>query len=236
MRRFALPTLALVLAFVLVGCKGQATPTAGALRGAGGPGGTTSGALPEMTMLVVGTFRLEGTDQAVTTEQAKQLALLWRGYRTLISSDSVAPQELAGVEKQLREAMTADQLKAIDAMNLTAQDVMAVMSEQGVQAGAAGSTELSEEEQARIQMLRQAGNAGRSGGQGGFGQGGGMPGGGMPGGMPPSGGFPGGGAPGGEMGAGPAAQGEGAGGAPGGPGMMVSSALLDKLIAMLEAK
>jgi hypothetical protein len=129
-------------------------------------------ALPVLSQLMLGTFRLEGTDLAVTAAQAKELLPLWRAYRSLNSSDSASSVELEALVKQIGESMTDEQLRAIADMKLTAQDMRTVMEEQGVQFGAGGGS-----------ASRQGQSA--AGGGGGF-QGG------FPGGGPPGGGFMGG--------------------------------------------
>ena len=82
--------------------------------------------------LIVGTFNLEGTENAVTTEQAAQLVTLWQAYQSLRSSDTTASEELAALVKQIQSAMTTAQKEAISAMNLTNEDMAALMQEKGL--------------------------------------------------------------------------------------------------------
>jgi len=96
----------------------------------------TSDSLPVATQLVVGTLNLEGTEQAVTGEQASELLLMWQVYQTL-SSSAAAQAEIDGLIEQIQETMTAEQMEAIAGMNLTQQDIFAVMQEQGVGMGQA---------------------------------------------------------------------------------------------------
>jgi len=87
------------------------------------------------TLLVLGILKLDGTEQAVTTEQAKELLPLWQVYSELISSDTAAQAEIDALEKQIEETMTEEQLRAIHEMNLTSQDSFAVMQEMGIGMG-----------------------------------------------------------------------------------------------------
>jgi hypothetical protein len=90
-----------------------------------------AGSLPTVTQLIVGTFKLDGTDTAVTAAQAKELLPLWQVYSELLTSDTATQEEIDGLVAQLQETMTTDQMQAIKDMNLTQQDVMTVMQEQG---------------------------------------------------------------------------------------------------------
>jgi len=91
--------------------------------------------LPLASKLVIGSFKLEGTDNAITTEQAAQLLPLWQVYEQLSSSDTAAQEEVTALAEQIQETMTSDQMTAINAMNLTPQDIFTVMQEQGIQFG-----------------------------------------------------------------------------------------------------
>jgi hypothetical protein len=91
---------------------------------------STSNDLPAVTHLAVGTLKLSGTEQAVTPEQAKDLIVYWETYKQLAQSDTAAQKEIDGLVAQIQETMTDEQMKAIDDMNITQQDVVASM--QGV--------------------------------------------------------------------------------------------------------
>ena len=122
-------------------------------------------ALPASSQLALGIFRLEGTENAVTAEQARALLPLWQAIQSgSLQSDT----ETNAVLKQIEGAMTAEQLAAIAAMQLTLQDMGAWMQEQGVgfggQPGAGGGPgafgNLTEEERASMRATRQAGGEG----------------------------------------------------------------------------
>jgi len=89
--------------------------------------------LPLASKLVIGSFKLEGTDNAITTDQAAGLLPLWQVYLQLTTSDTAAQEEISALADQIQETMTPDQAKAINAWNLTPQDVFATMQEQGIQ-------------------------------------------------------------------------------------------------------
>jgi hypothetical protein len=109
-----------LFAILLAGCRGSGAATVIASNG-------PSSAI----RLVLGTFELEDTSQAVTAAQAANLLTLWEGYQSLSNSDTSSQLELDALVKQIQGAMTADQIKAIDAMELSDQSVSEVMSSLG---------------------------------------------------------------------------------------------------------
>ena len=145
-----------------------------------GPGGN-SAPLSTATQLVVGTFKLEGTDLAVTSAQATQLLPLWQTLKELSNSNTAANEEINAVVDQIKGIMTAQQMDKITALKLTQQDVMSQMSQAGVSPNGANAT-----------TTPMALNGFRSGNNSQGGAGGGA-------GGPPAGGPQGGGAPGGGM-------------------------------------
>ena len=86
-------------------------------------------------MLLVGTLKLEDTDQAVSAEQAATLLPLWQAYRSLSTSQTAAEAEVDALLNQIQSTMTSDQVDAINAMNLTITDMMDLMQSMGVGMG-----------------------------------------------------------------------------------------------------
>ncbi|MEW6402486.1 MAG: hypothetical protein AB1649_11855 [Chloroflexota bacterium] len=218
MKKLLITTL-ILLTLTLTACTASASPTTDTAAPAG--------SLPMATQLMVGTFKLDGTDQDVTAEQAAQLLTMWQVYSELLASDTAAQEEIDGVINQIQETMTDEQMQAITDMNLTQQDLMAVMQEQGL--GMAGGPSLSADQIATAQAMRES--------SGGTGFAGDPPdGGGMPMGAPPDGG----GMPGGAM---PSTNQSSSGddattteSARGPMGGGVSSALMEALIELLKTK
>jgi hypothetical protein len=130
--------------------------------------GAPTGELPATTQLIIGTLKLDETENAVTAQQAAELLPLWQTMQVLSESDTAAQQEKEALISQIQETMTSDQMQVITDMNLTRQDMMGIMQAQGVAAN--GSS--------------QRGNSSSGGGRV-FGPGGGGP----PDEMPGSGGF-----------------------------------------------
>ena len=92
---FALTILAILS--VLVACNQTTAQTQS------GTGGNTA-PLSTATQLLVGTFKLEGTDLAVTADQAKQLLPLWQTLQALSTSNTAATEEINAVVDQIRAA------------------------------------------------------------------------------------------------------------------------------------
>ena len=121
------------------------------------------------TQLAIGTLKLKETDYAVASDQAAELLPLWQVLNSLSTSDSAAPEEVTAITEQIQETMTPEQLQAIEAMELTGEDIFTTMQELGLTNA-----------QVNAEGTPQAGGFGGRQGAGG----GGFPGGGPPGGGP----------------------------------------------------
>jgi hypothetical protein len=134
------------------------------------------GALPASSQLVLGTFLLEGTETAVTSEQARTLLPLWQ----VIESGSLKSEsETATVLKQIEGAMNPEQLATIAAMQLTSEDIGAWAREQGVSLGGpadgaggfAPPSGMSQEEMEAMRATAEASGMTHPNGAGGMGAG-----------------------------------------------------------------
>jgi len=206
-----LTTLSILFIFLLTAC-GASGGTSG---GPSSPGNPAAQAVPLAEQLAVGILKLDGTPQAITSDQAKQLIPLWQVYKDLSSSDTSSQQEVDALVTQIQETLTAEQNKAITDMNLTRQDVFDTLQQLGISFGGGRQGGASAN---GTQTPRNGGG------------GGGFPGG-------DGGGFPGGG--GGGGGQPPSAQQiatfQASGGAAGGGGFnRIPSGLLDAVIALLQ--
>ena len=90
-------------------------------------------ALSARNQLALGTLKLEGSGNAVTPEQAQELALYWQALKALAADSTSATEETTAVQAQIVEAMTQVQLEAIAAMQLTSADLNEFYVEQGVE-------------------------------------------------------------------------------------------------------
>lgn len=89
--------------------------------------------LSDETRLIIGTFKLEGSDQAVTPQQAAQLLPLWKAVRSLSASDTASQLEIQALYEQIRETMTSEQLQVIDSVNLNNTNMRELMQELNIQ-------------------------------------------------------------------------------------------------------
>jgi hypothetical protein len=116
-------SLALVIT-LLIGCSAQDVP--GIANGApefgysGALDTSYEGALDVSTQLALGTFKLEGTADAVTREQAGALLPLWQALQ---GSTLRGASERSAVLRQIESTMSEAQVLAIAGMRLTADDV-----------------------------------------------------------------------------------------------------------------
>lgn len=94
--------------------------------------------MPLSSQLLVGSLKLDGTDQQITAEQAATLLPLWKLLKTLSASDTAAQQEVDALAKQISDAMTQEQLDAIAAMALTLQDMFTLMEDLGIESAFQG--------------------------------------------------------------------------------------------------
>ncbi|MBN1814491.1 MAG: hypothetical protein JXA14_21805 [Anaerolineae bacterium] len=90
-------------------------------------------ALSSRNQLALGTLRLEGTENAVTADQAQMLAFLWQALQALSEDSTSAPEEMSAVQTQIVAALTEEQIDAIRAMALTNADLTDFYAEQGVE-------------------------------------------------------------------------------------------------------
>jgi hypothetical protein len=175
MKRITILTILLITTVVLSACAAQeTTPVANNIPLADGTPAPGQNPLSEQEQLIVGSFNLEGTGNAIAAEQAQELLPLWQTMKALSTSDTVATQEIEALLKQIQETMTTEQTQAITSMGLTRTAMFTFMQEQGIEPS----------------LARRGGQGADSNSEGGF--------------QPPEGFVPGqGGGPGGGQGGGP---------------------------------
>ncbi len=181
MKKFVFTTTILAILALLVACSKTSNTT-----GSTTATDRTNAPLSSEAELLVGTFKLENSDLAISAAQAKTLLPLWQTLQALSNSSTAATEEVNAVVDQIKSSMTTQQVAKITAMKLTGQDMMSIMSQAGVSSNSASTTATP------MALNGFPGGADQRGsGQGG---GGGMPSGGPPdggGGMPSGGGAPG---------------------------------------------
>ncbi len=109
----------------------------------------------EAFQLLYGILKLQNTNQAVTAEQAAVLLPLWTDYQTLTANtdpgqnpggetdpsaatpetplvDTATQTQLNEILIQIQAALTADQVSAIESLQITQDSVQTIMSELGI--------------------------------------------------------------------------------------------------------
>lgn len=123
----------------LFGCTSRSAAGTGGDATAGAYAGALDlwyeGALDVSTQLALGTLKLEGSENAVTAEQAANLLPLWRA---LAGSALKGDAERSAVLRQIEAAMAPEQIAAIAGMRLTAQDLGAWVQARGAAAAVPG--------------------------------------------------------------------------------------------------
>lgn len=207
--------VALTLAACGVGGEADSLQTAGSASAVGGGAATSGEALTDEMRLMLGTMKLDEVGLEPDATQAADLVVLWQAYRSLVTSDTAAPQEIEAVLGQIEKAMTAQQTAAIAAMQIDQEDLTAF-----------------------LESSRQDAASGDGSFDGFLGGGPGGPGGGAAGGFAPPGGGAGGGftPPDGALPIGPGGAGGGAGGpAFGGGGGGAFEGLNPEMLATAQA-
>ncbi len=128
-----------ILALGLAACSGTSNQPASTTSTSETNSSQASTSLSQVNMLLVGTLKLEDTDQAVSTDEAAKLLPLWQAYRSLSNSQTSAEAEVEALLKQIQSTMTADQVQAIKAMNLTSTDMMNLIQSMGAGMGVRGT-------------------------------------------------------------------------------------------------
>jgi hypothetical protein len=168
--------LLLILTLILTACGGNASNATGPAGNA--PGRGAAGELSAPMQVALGTIKLDGTENAITAGQAKELLPLWETLQQLEGSDTAATEEKDALVSQIQETMTKEQTQAITALGLTRQDMFSTMQSQVQTVG--GDRNNANSQSGGTSTSR---NSGFGPGAGGFG------------GPPPDGGFGGGGNP-----------------------------------------
>jgi len=119
----------MILSMILIACSGTSSQASSSASSVTDSTGSTS--LSLVNMLLVGSLKLEDTDQAFTVDEAAQLLPLWQAYRSLSSSQTAADVEVEALVNQIQSMMTAEQVESIKAMNLTDTEMMDLMQSLG---------------------------------------------------------------------------------------------------------
>jgi hypothetical protein len=124
-KRILLLYTILILSLLLAACSGTTNQTTSSKNGSDEVSGGTG--LSLVNLLLIGTFKLEDTDQAITADEAATLLPLWQAYRSLSTSQTSAEAEVEALVNQIQGSMSPSQMSAINDMDLTNTDMMDLM-------------------------------------------------------------------------------------------------------------
>lgn len=173
---FLIPFVLMALG-VLVACSSNNASVQASSNGTGNAAGTPQpfnpASLPLESKLAIGILKLEGTDLAITKDQATTLLPLWKAVKNLASSNTTTQDEMNALYQQIEETLTPQQLNEIKAMTWTNQELQALMQTYGIDtsalAGPQAASGLSQEERAtRVAQFQAQGGGNFRGGEPGF--------------------------------------------------------------------
>ena len=93
-----------------------------------------------LEQLLAGTFLLEGTDNAVTAEQAAVLVPLWTSLKETMQNTSATQEQITAIIEQIQSAMTPEQLTAITSMQITRESIRTTLQQLGITMGGGNGT------------------------------------------------------------------------------------------------
>jgi hypothetical protein len=151
-RKLIIPTLVLIFTFILSACSAVNLPGISSLTTASGNSGLSD-------KLGVGLLKLEGTQQAVTAEQAAALLPLWQAVKSIQSESTASDSEIQALYAQIQESLTSEQVQAIQSMTFSESEIAALIQQ--------GSSQTAKSQSSSSQTFAQSG--GPMGGPGGGG-------------------------------------------------------------------
>ncbi len=133
MKTRTIPLLMILAAGLLLAACGsnQSAPAPSGVIAAG----RDSSNLTVSEKLAIGTLKLEDTGQSVDPAQAAALLPLWKAAQSLSSSETISSKEMDALYTQIQGTMTADQMKSINAMEFTSDDLDQLMSDLSIGVG-----------------------------------------------------------------------------------------------------
>ncbi len=125
----------MTLSVIVAACSGTSNYPSSTTGTTSTTGAQSETRLSKVNVLLLGTLKLEGTDQAMTTDEAAKLLPLWQAYRSLSTSQTAAEVEVDALLNQIESTMTTEQVQMIKDMNLASSDMMELMQSMGGEMG-----------------------------------------------------------------------------------------------------
>ena len=134
MKIFRFLTLLVVASFLLFACTTGTPEETAAPTSIAGEYLTTefTDAASLRNQLAYGIMQLDGTENAVTAEQASAMVPLWQAVIALSGDTTTASEELTAVQDQIVATLNDGQLQAIASMRITNADLNAFYADYGI--------------------------------------------------------------------------------------------------------
>jgi len=159
-RKMIVVALALVLILSMAACGGTKSTTPDATSATPQANTTDTGftfTLSDDARMMIGTMLLEKSDTPLSADQVATLLTYWKAYRSLTTSGTAAQEEITGLQDQIKEELTPEQVKAIDAMQIDTSSLTTIMQDLGMQANFTSSGSQDPSVEATRQAMRQSG-------------------------------------------------------------------------------
>ena len=155
---------AIILIFSLTACSAIQLPWASATTSSSQTSSLANFASqPVKNKLAVGMLQLEGSDLAITQAQAKELLPLWKAVKSLSKDSNTTSDEMAALYVQIEGVLTANQVQAIEKLDLSTGDLTALVQKYEAQTTVSSSTSTTTTSQTS-QSAQQGGPGGGPGG------------------------------------------------------------------------
>jgi hypothetical protein len=115
---------------------------------------------PFKNKLAVGLLKLEGSDLAITSAQAKELLPLWKAVKSLSNDSNTTSGEMAALYVQIEGVLTNSQLQAIQKLDLSTSELTALVQKYGTQTVVSSSSSTSTTSQTAQSSQAQGGPGG----------------------------------------------------------------------------
>ncbi len=156
---------AIIMIFSLTACSAIQLPWASASTGSTQIASLANfSSQPVKNKLAVGVLELEGSDLAITPTQAKELLPLWMAVKSLSKDSNTTPDEMAALYVQIEGVLTANQLQAIEKLDLSTGDLTALVQKYESQTSVSSSSTTTTTSQSAQSAQVQGGPGGGPGG------------------------------------------------------------------------
>jgi hypothetical protein len=88
--------------------------------------------------LAMGILEMEGTDQAITADQAAQLLIFWQEVQTLNSDTTATSEQFQAIYTEIQGVLTETQMSAIQGITYNLADLQTLLTQLGIESSLGG--------------------------------------------------------------------------------------------------